>query len=377
MTMPRRFRGLGAASSPEEPESGVFCVKSPVTYLRILVAGVVPLLLAASPGSAATVSQGDGACAPCATEGEPGDLFFGHAHAESIGAVCAMRNAEAISEAASASGIFDDHDADGSLAERARLLFQLRAWDGLRLVAELALSSPGSIIIGSDDALEPLRERYENVAVYPLRFIRGARLGHGAFCLQYDIPSRYDEVVRIGALTLRTGTRTVKLADRGEVRLLLKEYPLGDGDTVDMLLESTVCGEASITRIEDRGDSLELVTVHGLRGIYVRKAGVHRLGALMVWRSLPDMDDRSQHFRAGACAYFPKLTFALPLFLPDVGLDDLRDFEYPQPIVPRSWLLYPQRYLPRWLKPTASGVLAPSPSRGPRPRILERLFPDL
>jgi hypothetical protein len=130
-------------------------------------------------------------------------------------------------------------------------------------------------------------------------------------------------------------------------------------------------------RIEDRGDSLELVMIYDLRGVYARKAGVHVLGALVAWRSIVAGDDPPANPRMGACAYFPRLTFILPTFLPDLGLDDLRDFAYPQPVAPKSWFYYPHRYLPPWVTATSTEVFTRWRSQGPRPRILSELFPDL
>jgi len=352
--MRRRLRGL----SP-------LVLQPAAIVLLIAVAGY-----AADPGS-------DDACALCDRNDLPQGLCIRPASAESLGAVYAARNLDAIHRAGNACRIQEGVGIDERLLERASALFQLQAWDGIRLIAELAGSPREYVTIGHGDALGPLRDHYANVAVYPLRFVQRAQLGDGMFCLQYDIPSQYDERIKLGKATLKTAAEVVGLSGRGKVPVLLREYALAEGDKLGLLFESTVCGRTSAKRIEDRGDSLELVMLYDLRGIYVRKAGIHALGALMVWRSLLAGDDLPENPRLGACAYFPKLTFSLPLLLPDLGLDDLRDFAYPQPVVPKKWFYYPNRYLPSWVNATAAEVFTPWRSRGPRPLILSELFPDL
>ena len=82
----------------------------------------------------------------------------------------------------------------------------------------------------------------------------------------------------------------------------------------------------------DRGDTPGLDHHHDVEGMYVRKAGVHRLGAVVFWRSRVEGDRDPARPRVGGCAYFPRIQIRLSL-LPDLGLDDLREFDLPQPVV--------------------------------------------
>lgn len=309
-------------------------------------------------------------CLLCEDEGLAVTRWLGASEADSLGRALVERNAEALSIApalASAVGASQD-------PELVRLAFQLTAVDGLALVVELA-TMPGYLRTRGDDPLGPLRDGYENVAVYPLRFVRRATIGEGSFCLEYQVPSHFHESLRSGRLKLRMSTQWMTLPGGGRELVLVRDYPLGDDDTVEMIFRQRVCGKATALSVVDRGDSLQVFMVHDLEGIYVRKFGTHRLGALAMWRSVGSQ--RLRKPRVGACAYFPRLKLSLPSFLPDLGLEDLREFGYPQPIMPRTWAMYPDQHLPAWLALTPTGAVAGWKSLGPRPAILESLLPDL
>ncbi len=338
----------------------------------VILAWCVPIAFAQTP------LGGDSPCDSCEPPADWASVrLLTAASVESIGALYARRNLAAMKHAQDAYGLGDGGHPSPRAVEGASLLFQLNAWDGIRLVAELALPHERILVVGDDDAVSPLREDYANVAVYPLRFVERAVLGRGFFCLRYRIPSLYEERIRMGPTRLRTAVEEVRLPKKGTQRIFLREFALSDRDKIEMLFEEFLCGKAHSMRLEDRGDSLELVMLYDLQGIYVRKAAHSKLGALAVWRSIPSSGRLTSEPRLGACAYFPRLTFSLPSFLPDLGLDDLRDFAYPQPVAPKVWFSFPERYLPTWLQSTPAGTFTRWKSLGPRPLIFSELFPDL
>lgn len=314
-------------------------------------------------------------CSACDLRSHDGARPLQPASVDSLGAAYATHNFEAI-RAADMLFSPDSEVAPRDAADRARAFVQLRAWDGIRLVVEMAGDSEGYVPSG-EDALAPLGDRYPNAAVYPARFIRGGFIGKGVFCLDYALPARHDQPAGPGEAGGRLMRREVKLPRRGRVPVILRQYPMADGDAVDLIFESRVCGRAARARIEDRGDSLVVDVIHDLRGMYVRKFGVHKLGALAVWRSVVRGNGQPHNPRFGACAYFPRLSLELPLFLPDIGVDDLRDFGYPQPLMSREWFLQPERLLFPWLGVIRPGVFSRWNAAGPRPRILAEWFPDL
>ncbi|MBN1424696.1 hypothetical protein JXA88_09070 [Candidatus Fermentibacteria bacterium] len=351
-----------------------FVVKSPVFHLLGSLCILVGYHAAAGP-SLPRGNPAEDPCAACDVASSAGARQLRAASIESLGAAYAAHNA-AIVLTADAHHFAGPADGVKDAEERARVFVQLRTWDGFRLVVDMTRDAQGFALSG-DDALAPFRDRYPNAAVYPLRFVQGGFIGRGVLCLHYDMPPRHDEHVEPSHGGLRMIRRAIKIPGRGRVPVLLREFPLDDGDTIDLLFESRVCGRATTVRVEDRGDSLDIDVIHDLRGMYVQKYGVHALGALAVWRNVIQGTRPPLTPRFGACAYFPKLTLAMPLFLPDIGLDDLRDFGYPQPIMSKEWFGLPGPFLPSWIGATRPGVFSPWKAMGPRPRILAEWFPDL
>jgi hypothetical protein len=75
-------------------------------------------------------------------------------------------------------------------------------------------------------------------------------------------------------------------------------------------------------------------------------------------------------------AYFPEIHFSLPWFLPDFGLDDLRDFDLPQPLWLRTY--HQKMRIPEWLDVSdPDRTIKEWKAEGPRPAVLDRMFPDL
>jgi hypothetical protein len=144
---------------------------------------------------------------------------------------------------------------------------------------------------------------------------------------------------------------------------------------VDLAYERRCCGRIRTERILDRGDTLDLLVLDDIRGMYARKAGTHRLNALLFWRSRVEGDRDPARPRVGACAYFPGIHIHLPVFLPDLGLEDLREFDLPQPILPAEWFRNPTES--DWMTVHPGGMIRPWGARGPRPWILDERYPDL
>jgi hypothetical protein len=79
--------------------------------------------------------------------------------------------------------------------------------------------------------------------------------------------------------------------------------------------------------------------------------------------------------RAGAYAYFPRISIALPFFLPDLGLDDLREFDLPNPVVSMDWVrAHPST---PWMTVSPDAFFHPWEAIGPLPAEVDRRFPDL
>lgn len=258
-------------------------------------------------------------------------------------------------------------------AQRSLKLLLLTAFD---YIAELAVSDGPLLETNEQELLRPLADRFLNVGVYPIRTLRRGRIGHGSYCMDYGLDG-----APLGPLDQGDGLdplflEEVEIESRRRPILRLDFGVEGQGE-IELLYLPRCCGSVGRYSIVDRGDTLDLVVLKQLEGSYVRKAGVHAMGGLAFWRGrFPKERWDQERVRVGAVAYFPGIKFELPFFLPDLGLDDLRGFDLPQPF----WLgsdVRGEGRLPDWLSVSYDGTLDHWRGEGPRPAILEWIFPDL
>jgi hypothetical protein len=65
----------------------------------------------------------------------------------------------------------------------------------------------------------------------------------------------------------------------------------------------------------------------------------------------------------------------LPFFLPNIGLDDLREFDLPGPVIAMDWArAHPST---SWVGVSPDAFFHPWEAIGPCPVEVERRFPDL
>lgn len=297
---------------------------------------------------------------------------------DSIGMAFSEHNARVIKEADSLlhGGAFGPPQSRD--AQRSCLLYsQLRAWNGIQSVVALARRFDRVLAGEGDSILIPFRTEYMNAAVYPLQFLKGMRLGENRFSVEYDAPVGYESHLMIGDQRVRFRTFRVKLPEKGKRLVLSREFLVADGKHVELLYEETVRGRVLWEEIVDRGDSLELLAIYDLAGMYARRAGVHPIGAIVMWKNILRGTELPVVPRIGAIAYLPNLKLRLPFFLPDLGLDDHRDFGYPMPLMRTESFHRPTDHFPSWFETTEAGTVYHWESLGPRPTILHERFPDL
>jgi len=262
----------------------------------------------------------------------------------------------------------------GSARRAARLHCMLRARNGVDYLDELS-GAPAWSVTDERALYEPFGEEFANCAVYPLRFLLRAQTGGRTFCLEYDTSAEFDERVRIGGMPVRVRSDRVTLDGEAAVTPVLSVEVLSRmHKALDMVYRDRFCGRVDRETIVDRGDTLELITMRDVEGMYVRKAGLHRLNAIVAWRSVVHGDRDPDRPRVGACAYFPCIQVKLSL-LPDFGLEDLRTFDYPQPVVGTAWAARGPRT--DWLRVDAGGLFRDWNQAGPRPLVVEERYPDL
>lgn len=260
--------------------------------------------------------------------------------------------------------------------EGARLHLQLRALTGMECVTGMARSITPAAAIDEAALDRPFGRLYANYGVYPATFLTGGAIGEGAFALDYRYPAAFEGVLALGGELYPASIEPVRSAGGRVVPGLAVTMATALHRTVTLVYEEKLRGRAREEIVVDRGDTLVIRCLDRLEGMHVRRAGLHAIGALVTWRNLPHGARLPSRPRAGACAWLPGLALRLPGPLPDVGLEDLRDFDFPMPVAPSAWYDTMARSSPDWITVDATGTLSPWKGTGPRPRVLEEWFPD-
>ncbi len=289
-------------------------------------------------------------------------------------------------------GVFGDPRSEGART-RALTHFMLRARVALDYLADLC-ADPVVHRVNEACLTRPFGLWYANTAVFPIRFLEQGLVGDGGFCLQYALPAvpsegtvpskgtvasrggAFDQRVMLGGVPVRVRSDQVREDDAPDPKPALGvEFSSRLDTSIELLFLSEVRGRARRETIIDRGDTLELITVTDIEGMYARRAGTHRAAALIHWRSVTAGDRAPARPRAGACGYFPRICIRLPFFLPDLGLDDLREFDLPNPVISMDWART-HRSTP-WVSVSPDAFFRPWEAIGPRPLEVDRRFPDL
>lgn len=315
-------------------------------------------------------------CELCAPEEGVRVVDLGEAGLESLGRRMTAANDSAWDRADRVfqTGGFGD---PGTENARTKTLthFLLRSRNALHYLAELG----GDSVVhrfAEADLENPFGVRYANTTVFPIRFLEQGFIGNGGFCLRYQLGSPIDQRVMLGGVPVRIRSDVTYVDDAADAKPSLSvAFSSEIHKTIELLFLSDVCGRVRRETIVDRGDTLELITVTDIEGMYARRAGTHRLGALVFWRSLTTGERDPERPRAGACAYFPHISLNMPFFLPDLGLDDLREFDLPNPVVSVEWAhAHPGK---PWVSVSPDVFFSPWEAIGPRPEEVVRRFPDL
>lgn len=317
-------------------------------------------------------------CRYCELDGELPSRRLLESDVDSIGREISRRNHEVFLQADSLyrAGHFGPTDARES-RRKARNHFQLRAETALDHIGRLA-SQPDSCFVTDQHAmLGPFGQSYSSTAVYPLRFLSRGVVGGGGFCMEYAIPQGHRGEVLQGGIPLKISDDTVKAPGGDRIQVLSLELRSDLHSTIDLLYESRFCGLVLRETIIDRGDTLDLLIIDQIQGLYVQRAGVHRMQAILSWRNRVDGDRDPDNPRIGAYVYLPAIRIELPLFLPSLGLHDLRMFSLPQPIMrideTGQWVEQDAK----WINLMPGFGFTPWEPYGPIPDVIIERYPDL
>ena len=259
----------------------------------------------------------------------------------------------------------------GDARRNAHLLARLTTRNAYSYVAALACDS-SRIYEVDERALARSFRTFSDPGLYPITRLRRARMGLGYVCLDYDLHGALDTLSTLGGKRVRVRIREIDLHGERERKLSMM-LPTGLDDVVEVLMPDHYSCRIERVVCEGQGAPWEAVVMHEMRGVALRKWGTHEPTAVMFWTShgAAPLDTLPEPPRVGVRIYVPNLRLELP-FLPDVGFDDLREIDLPQPII-RLTSLHTRQ--PEWLTAQAAGF-AGWAGFGPVPDLLRERFPD-
>ena len=316
--------------------------------------------------------RGAGACPLCRADPGVPIRMLTDSDIDSLGASLARGNERALVRCDSLyqAGRFG---APGSRDARrgAQLFARLVTRNAYSYVADLATDST-QIREADSQALERAFVTYSDPGLYPITRLRRVRMGFGHLCLQYDLRGSLDTLTTLGSRKVRVRIRDVEV-DGDRRRMLSMMLPTGLDDVVEVLLPAHYSCRVDHLFTPDAEGSWEAVVLDEIHGLYLRKWGMHGPRAVMFWTTLDAMhlDALPAEPRLGVRIYVPDLRLDLP-FLPDVGFDDLREMDLPQPVMRLGALPTPA---PDWLEVRAAGFDGWT-GFGPVPAGLRARFPD-
>jgi hypothetical protein len=270
-------------------------------------------------------------------------------------------------------GTFGDTGSDAA-RQSAHLMARLSTANAYAYIVRFATDTT-CVYEADEEALRHAFASFSDPGLYPITRLRRARMGMGAVCLQYDLRGDLDTLATMGERRVRVRVRDLDVAgERG--RMLSMMLPTGLDDVVEVLMSEHY--HCRIEHVDEHADSgpFELYLLHDMEGFLLRKWGTHRPRALMFW-TIPDAAARTalpSDPQVGVRLYVPHLTLKLRL-LPDVGFDDLRAIDLPQPIL-RLDYVHGEAH-PEWLRSVKTGGFDGWAGYGSVPHPLRQRFPDL
>jgi hypothetical protein len=201
-------------------------------------------------------------------------------------------------------------------------------------------------------------------------------MGMGHICVQYDLEADMDSTTNVGGIPLRIRTEDTVLEGQPQ-RILVLEVPTILFSTVDVILEDHFTCKAEFRRSPGPPAPYDLYLFYEVKGMAFRKWGIHRPRAISFWATPRDAERTALPPKplVGSSVYVPGVKFELPSFLPDLGFDDLRLVDLPQPILSLEYI-EGQEY-PAWMHRAEPRGFKDWDSYGPIPPDLRMRFPDL
>jgi len=228
----------------------------------------------------------------------------------------------------------------------------------------------------NEQSMKPAFETFSDPGVVPIARLRRARMGLGWMYAHYDLSEKVTTETVLGGRRLRVRVDDVEITGVRQ-RALCMDLPTGLHDLIEVWIAEEVTIRVEHAVYPGPPAPYELYTLDDMRGLWVHKWGVHRPQAFVFW--VTPRDPRRTGLPGnpliGVRIYAPHLRLRLPGFLPDIGFEDLRAVDLPQPILEIAYLR--EHGQPAWLEAAQLRGFKGWEGLGPLPPDVRRRFPDL
>ena len=263
---------------------------------------------------------------------------------------------------------------DREAQRTAHLMGRMLAVNSLHYMVGLS-TSPNTVFEANEAVLRHAFTKYSDPGVYPIARMKRGRMGLGQVCIQYDLDTDMETTMILGNQRLRVRVQETELFGEPR-RMLIMELPTFMFSVIEVLMDEYFTCKAELIHSNGPPSPYDLYVFHSMSGMYVRKWGTHRPHAFMYWSTPRDL------FRVGlprtplvgSCVYVPGVQLDLPSILPNVGFEDLRAVDLPQPILALTDL-EAARY-PAWIRRAKPRGFKDWETYGPIPPDLQIRFPD-
>jgi hypothetical protein len=227
------------------------------------------------------------------------------------------------------------------------------------------------------DLMEAFTSRFRNPGLYPIVNLLDARAGFGRFCVSFETEGEGKREIEVTGEKMYAWTENLTIDDV-QTRVVNIDMKTMSHDRVHVVYERYSCGTVQCFDVECGGQKVRVATMEDLHGQYVRKWGFHRPKALVLWKSSSEgvLPPPEEGRFVGSAIYFPHLKLSLPWFLPDLGFEDLRRFDFPEPLLTIDAANSIRQRDLEWVKISNNYRFANWDGEGDIPQFVTERFPD-
>ncbi|MBZ0266611.1 hypothetical protein K8I85_00510, partial [bacterium] len=243
---------------------------------------------------------------------------------------------------------------------------------------DLALQDEVIFSTTENDLKAAFTERFRNPGLYPIVNLKDARAGFGRYGMEFEVEDPTRREIKVTGETMSAWTEEAEIAGRKE-RVVNIDMTTMSHDRVRLVYRRYATGTVHDLEVQQEGTRLRVATMENVEGQFVRKWGLHRPTAVVLWKSRPEdlVAPPRDARRLGSAVYFPALELKLPWFLPDFGFGDLRRFDFPQPLLTLEDVLAIRDADLDWLRVKDNLRFAADwEGEGDVPEFVEERFPD-